>query len=87
MRSNLSGMPIRKGNFFGCMGIIVGLMFVAAIAFYVIVFVLIGKGCNHVVEEGDGSFIQGIGKVTKNIENEFNEGYDKDTTANYEENR
>ena len=75
MNSNLES----KG--FGCFALAFVIALVIAVAFYVMFFIFLGKGCDHVIDEGEGSFIKGIGSITKDIENKFNEGYQKDTVV------
>lgn len=53
----------------------IGLVF----CIYILFFVFLAKACNSISDEGDGNFVKGIGKITKEVQKDFNEGYNEDT--------
>ena len=59
-------------------GSMIGLAIIIVL-FYFVIGILLSKGCNAVKENGDGSFVKGIGKFSKEIKDDFNEGYSEDT--------
>jgi|AntAceMinimDraft_10_1070366.scaffolds.fasta_scaffold646669_2 hypothetical protein len=68
-------MRKRIKSFFG---IVLGIQLIIAVSVIVLISLIVSH-CNRTLEKEGSTFIEQIGKETKQIKNEFNKGFNADT--------